>query len=146
MNKLLTISIAIILLICSISAFPSGNFGLTFYRGPDGTITQQSSDNAKAMEVLAKANGHIDVWLTLNYAFNLYTDQMTAEEIASQDAEVAVGFNNVLASIVAKGDAKHPRAGPLIKGPGCAVRVTKNGLKILLKDDRIIQIVAMNME
>lgn len=95
---------------------------------------------------LAQANGHIDVWITLNYPFNLYADQMTEEETTTQDAEVAAGFNNVLASLVAKGDARHPQAGPLIRGPGCAVRVTKKGLKKLLKDERIIQIVAMNME
>lgn len=112
---------------------------VTFHRDADGKVTKQSKVNAKIMKDRANQNGHVVLWLVLNYEYNLYPEQMSTEEIAAQNAAVVKGFAEVLDPIVSTGDASYPQEGPLIRGPGSAVKVTNNGLKLLLKDDRILQ-------
>ena len=112
---------------------------VTFHRDADGKVTKQSKVNAKIMKDRANQDGHVVLWLVLNYEYNLYPEQMTAEEIAAQEAAVATGFAEVLDPLVSAGVATYPKDGPLIRGPGSAVKVTKRGLMRLLQDERILQ-------
>jgi hypothetical protein len=127
-------------------AFLSPSYGderpLVYYWQPDGTISDQSKDNAKDMRELAKEHGYVTLWLVLNYPFNVYFEDMSPEEIAEQSAHVAQGFQEVLAPLIATGDVWHRTEGPYIRGPGIAVRATDKGLRSLLGDTRIRQITA----
>ena len=120
----------------------AGNPILVYYWEPDGSISEQSKDNAMEMRNIAKEQGYVTLWLVLNYPFNVYFDEMTPEEIAEQQQNVALGFEEILDPLVASGDVWHRTEGPFIKGPGIAVRATDKGLRSLLRDDRILQISA----
>ena len=120
-----------------------GNQILAHYRGPDGMVTTQSKSNAQIMHQIAKDQGHVTLWLTLNYPFNYYFDELTPEEIAEQEIEVVQGFNEILDPLVEDEDVWHRSAGPYIMGPGIAVRATDKGLRELLKDERLFQVVAI---
>ena len=52
---------------------------LVHYRDSDGRIDQQSKENAHQMARIAREAGHVKLWLTLNYPFNIYLDEMTPQ-------------------------------------------------------------------
>jgi len=131
------------LIALTVTASATGDQILTHYRGSDGKVTHQSKANAQIMHHIARDQGHVTLWLTLNYPFNFYFDELTPEEIAAQELAVAEGFDELLDPHVQDGDVWHRSAGPFIMGPGIAVRATGKGLKNLLKDDRLLQIVAI---
>lgn len=116
---------------------------LVFYRNPDGVISQQSRENAREMEAIARTNGQITLWLVLNHPFNVHVEEMTPDENRQQSAAVERGFDELLAPLLSSGDVWHPKAGPLIKGPGSAIRANSAGLRRLLRDERILQLLAI---
>ena len=117
---------------------------LSVYRDARGHITPKSKEAAKAMTKIASHNGHITLWLTLNYPFNTYFDPNTEQAaIEAQNQDVRDGFSELLDPMVSTGAVWHPQAGPFIKGPGCYVRATVAGLRRLIKDDRLLQVVAV---
>ena len=115
---------------------------LIYYWEPDGTISEQSRENAQEMRDVAKEQGYVTLWLVLNYPFNVYFDDMSPEEIAEQRANVAQGFQEILTPLIAAGEVWNRSDGPYIRGPGIAVRATDKGLRSLLRDTRILQITA----
>ena len=118
--------------------------GLIVYRDTDGQLTPTSEDVARQMVQIASRQGHITLWLTLNYAFDLYLDEQADQEaIAAQNAAIREGFGEVLDPLIARQAAWYPETGPYFHGPGCSVRATEAGLRRLIRDDRILQIVAV---
>jgi len=121
------------------------NAGLFIYRDAHGHLTPESKVAAKQMTRMAAHNGYVTLWLTLDYEINLYLDKETEQEaIAAQNAAIRAGLDEVLSPMVARGAVWHPEAGPLIQGPGCTVRATVAGLRRLIRDERIIQIVGVD--
>jgi hypothetical protein len=117
---------------------------LTVYRDAGGQLTPESRQAAREMHYIAVGNGHITLWLTLNYEFNLYLDPETQQrEIEQQNQEVRAGFEEILNPMVARGAVWHPKAGPYYRGPGCFIRANAAGLQRLVQDERILQIVGV---
>lgn len=118
--------------------------GLIVYRDANGHLTPASRESASQMTQIAAQNGEIVLWLTLNYAIDLYLDEQTDQEaIAAQYAAIHAGFAEILDPLFASGAAWYTLSGPFIRGPGCAVRASVSGLRRLIADDRILQIVAV---
>lgn len=136
--------IALIILAFFVVSMPASaeNEVLVYYWEPDGSISEQSIANAQTMRRVANAQGYVSLWLLLNYPFNIYKDEMTQEEIDAQDSEVASGFNEILTPLIRRGQVSHLPEGPFIRGPGIAVRATEEGLRRLLRDQRVLQITA----
>lgn len=116
---------------------------LTYYRDMGGDVSAVSESNAKKMLRIAKQNGHITLWLVLNYEFNINPDSMTVAELDAQTADVIAGFAEVLNPMIRKKEAWLPKAGLTVSGPGTKVRATKKGLRKLLRDERILQLSAI---
>ena len=118
--------------------------GLIVYRDSNGHLTPASRESASQMTQIAAHNGEIVLWLTLNYAIDLYLDEQTDQEaIAAQDAAIHAGFAEILDPLITSGAVWYTLSGPFIRGPGCAVRANVSGLRRLIADDRILQIVAV---
>ena len=118
--------------------------GLTAYRDLSGKLTPQSKINARSMRRIAQENGQITLMIMLNYPFNIYLEDMSPGELASQEEGVRAGFAEVLDPLIARQAVWHPESGPLILGPSCTVRATVSGLQNLINDRRILQIVSMD--
>lgn len=131
---------AIVVMILPLTATSQESETYSFYRNSEGEVSSHTKEQEKGMQKLAKENGHITLWLVLKYPYNVDIENMTPEEITSQETEVAAGFSEILTPLVAAGDAWHPPSGVVIKGPGCTVRATPKGLKQLLSDTRLYQI------
>jgi len=142
MNIRSTIFATSLFLLCSVSFFASASEGkpLVFYRDSAGAVSKQSKNDAVEMRKVAAQDGYITIWLLADYPFNVYRTEMTDEEIDAQRNGVASEFAEILDPLVADGRVHYPKAGPLIKGPGCLVRDTVSGLNALLNDERIVQI------
>ena len=130
----------------SVAAFANDSMPLTFYRDGQDQMTEQSKQNADAMKKIADKEGHITLWVMLDIPFNVYMDEMTAEEIATQNVAVAAEFAEVFYRLEANGDIWHPKDGPLIRGPGSAIRANARGLNALFEDRRIAQISATSVK
>jgi hypothetical protein len=121
----------------------TGSAGLIVYRDSNGHLTHASKRSAKQMVQLADQNSHITLWLTLNYPFVMFVDETAENAIEAQNRAIRHGFGEILDPLVARGLVWHPKSGSYFKGPGCTVRATVAGLRELIADDRILQIVAV---
>jgi len=135
--------VAALLALTFLAAQAPASESLIFYRNPNGVLGDDSRANAKVMLEIAREQGHITVWVTLDFEFNFYMEHMTPNEIAEQNAAVADSFEEVLTPLVRRRQVWHPPSGPHIRGPGCTVRANERGLIALLRNERLIQIVAM---
>jgi hypothetical protein len=135
---------AMLVFIMSGTVVAQDNIVLSIYRDANGHLTPQSRQAAKEMTRIASRSGRITLWLTLNFEFNVYFDERTDQAaIEAQNRAVRDGFDDLLNPMIARGAVRHPKAGPLIQGPGCYVQATVDGLRRLIKDDRLLQIVAV---
>jgi len=128
------------LLIIATPAFSDG--ATIFYRDASGEITKESKKHAQSMHKTAQKQGYVTLWVLFDLPFNESMHNMTEEELAVHQAWVTNYADDVLGILVDRNQVWHPKAGPLIFGLGCNVRATSQGLKRMLKDERIIQIVA----
>ena len=115
---------------------------LTFYRLPSGEITEQSVRDGKTMRKLARKEGHITLWLTSGVQFSVSFESMSPEELEEQKSRVADEFSEVLGPMIEANNVWEPKFGRYIRGPGCVVRANAKGVRQLLHDERIVQIVA----
>ncbi len=136
----LTILIYVSVLLLASQALAQEKHTYSFYRDGDGSVSAHAKDQAELMLRYAKEHGQITLWLTLNYSYNVDFENMTPQELNTQETEVAQRLNEILAPLLSRGDAWHPDSGVFIRGPGCTVRVTAKGLKRLLRDGRLYQI------
>jgi len=67
-------------------------------------------------------------------------------QIKDQEREVEAVFAAALRKLVQKGSVRHPSGEPNIQGPGCIVQAKVRGLEKIVKDERILQIVALPNE
>ena len=88
---------------------------------------------------LAKANGTIDLWLTLSIQYD--TSVPTAEAMAAQQIDVARRFQEILDPLVRQ--KKVLGVGP-VQGPSCEVKVTAAGLRALFRNQQILQFVEIH--
>jgi hypothetical protein len=134
--------IAALSLACGVLA--SDSTGLILYKNSDGLLSQNSRDRASQMTTIAAKNGEIALWITLNYEINLYLDQqLHKDQIAQQNDEIRSGLESVLSPLIARGQIRYPKGEPYIVGPGCAVWASPAGLRALIADARVLQIVAV---
>lgn len=138
MKVKLAICLSILAMCASAAAQQQQTF--SFFRDADGGVSRYAKYQARQMLEYAKEHGQITLWLVLAYPYNPDTENMTPEEINTQDAEVSQGLSEILNPLVARGDVWHPPSGVFIRGPGCTVRATPKGLKRLLRDERLYQI------
>ena len=115
-----------------------------FYRNAQGHVSEESERQGRLMMQFARRNGQITLWLVLRYPYNVNVEAMTPDEVVEQERQVATGFDDILNPLLERGHAWHPSFGPVIKGPGCTVRATEEGLNSLLADKRIIQITTLD--
>ena len=136
-NKLLAICVFLVL------ATPALSDGATiFYRDASGDITKESRQHARAMHKTAREQGYVTLWVLFDLPFDESMHDMTEQEMAEHEIMVATYAGEVLGRLVSRNQVWHPKTGPIIAGLGCHVRATPRGPKRLLKDERIIQIVA----
>ena len=146
MKKSIAVTLSLLLLCVQGNAQDvESGMGLIVYRDLSGKLTQQSKVNARSMTRIALENGYVTLSIMLNYPFNVYFDQMTETELAAQKEGVRSGFAEVLDPLVAREVVWHPESGPFIMGPNCTVRATAVGLRSLISDKRILQIVSMEL-
>ena len=137
LNRLVVMGMFLIL------ATPAFSDGATiFYRDASGDITQESKKHANAMHKTAQEQGYVTLWVLFDLPFNESMHNMSEEELVLHQAWVTNYADEVLGTLVETNQVWHPQAGPLVFGLSCNVRATSQGLKQLLKDERIIQIVA----
>lgn len=128
------------LLFLSSPAFSDGD--TIFYRNATGDITQESRQHAKTMSNIAKEQGYVTLWVVFDLPLTENMHNMTEKEQAEHEVYVANYAHQVLGSLVTENQVWHPKTGPMIAGLGCHVRATRKGLNQLIKEKRIIQIVA----
>ena len=116
---------------------------LTFYRDGSGGISAQSRENAKTMHRISRKKGEVVLWITLDYPFNFYMDQLSQQEIDEQSAEVRQRLKEIINPLIRRGQVRHSLQGPRFWGPGCAIRAKPAGLRKLLSDTRLLQITAI---
>lgn len=116
---------------------------LTIYRDMYGELTPESKAVIKDFQRLARRQGYITLWLTLDYEINLYLDEATQQdEVAAQNATIRKSFEEILTPLEVKNRVWYPIAGPYYRGPGTLIRANVAGLNRLVRDDRLLQIVA----
>jgi len=113
---------------------------LVFYRDTNGHVTEQSRVNARLLMQIAREQGSVTLWLTLDFPYNIYPDQMTAEEIAAQDEEVERRMTAILQPLIRRRQVQYLDLEQVKFGPTYGVSATPSGLVRLLRDDRILQI------
>ena len=117
---------------------------LTIYRDLAGNLTAESKEAAKDIRRIAQRQGYVTLWLTLNYEIDLYLDETTQQaEIAAQNQAIRGAFEEILSPMAHQGAIWYPEAGPYFQGPGTVIRANVAGLRRLIRDERIIQIVGM---
>lgn len=117
---------------------------IVVFRNSNGELGGASNANAKIMKQRIREDGFVTLWLTLDFPFNVNMGEMTQQEIDEQAERVSAEFDVVLDPLVDEGIVWHPRTGKFVKGPGCVVRANGKGLKHLLRDERILQLTALN--
>ena len=117
---------------------------IVYYRDFDGSVNAASKVYSKQMKQIAAKNGYVTLWLTIDYPVNVNFESMTPEELAEQEAEISAEIDTILNPLIERNKVWHPATGKFVKGPGCVVRATTAGLVHLLKDERILQITAMD--
>ena len=135
-------ALCILLSACVIGFAIASGGTVAFYRDQEGNVDANAKADGKLMSRKVREDGVITLWITTGIPFNLRFSSMSEEEVAEQNARVRESFSEILDPLVNAGSVWHPESGPFIKGPGCTVRADKDGLKALLRDDRLIQIVA----
>lgn len=116
----------------------------TIYRNAEGSLTKSSHQAVGEIRSIAGEQGYITLWLTVDYPVNLYLDPLTqGAAIATQNDEIRVAFDAILAPLVASGGVWFPSIGPIYRGPGTLVRATKGAFRTLVRDQRLVQIVAV---
>lgn len=120
----------------SVHAQESANY--IVYRDGQGKLHEYPEGSAHELKRIAKNNGHVTLWLTLNYPFNF--DDLAPAEAEAQQAEIDAQFAELLAPLINKGDVWEPDSGPYIRGPGCTVRANKKGVRKLIENPDLLQI------
>lgn len=116
---------------------------LIVYRDSSGELTPASKRSIGEMVRLANQNCFINLSLTLNYPIDLDIDKNALAEIKAQKQAIRTNFEEVLNPLIARGSVWHTKSGPVYVGPGCSVHANADGLRQLIADDRILQIVAV---
>jgi hypothetical protein len=125
-------------------AFAQTDGGLIVYRDQNGRLTESSRDSAREMSRIAAKDGEVTVWLLLDYEIDLYLDPLTDQvQIDQQNEEIRSGFESVLQPMMAQGHVWHTDTGEFVFGPGCVVKANITGIRHLIRDRRIIQILAI---
>ena len=135
-----SMTVVILLVLCLLANAQVDHTPLVYYRDATGHVTQNSKDTAKRLAQTARKAGQVKLWLTLDYPFNIYFDEMTPEEIAAQEQAVSEGMNEILAPLLRQQHVKFVSGGPTFYGPTVGVWATPGGLRRLLTDERILQI------
>jgi len=118
---------------------------LIVYWDAEDVRHQTPSNSIRQIKRIANEEGHVTLWLTLKYPFNFYLENMTEQEQLNQQEEVRSQFAELLAPLIADGVVWEPDDGPFVRGPGCTVRATRKGVRKLVREDRLYQIVYMGM-
>lgn len=115
---------------------------IIFYRDGNGDVNDDSRADAKVMAHIARRQGYVNLFVTSDFQFNLNFDEMTPEEIDDQNNRAADYMADILAEAIASGHVWLPLEGQNVFGPGCRVHATPTGLNALLRDRRLVQVVA----
>ena len=122
-----------------------GQGNLSVYRGSSGELTKNSVENAKSMRRIARKKGYVTLFVTVDVEFEPYLDGLTATEIVAQQTRATAKLTEVLAPLVDAGVVWHGRTGPLVQGPGCLIRANAKGVARLVRDRRVLHIVARDL-
>ena len=115
---------------------------LAVYHEADGKLTKSSKNNAATMRRIAAKRGYITLWVTANVDFDPNIDDLSEAERVSQQRAATEKLMDVLQPLVDADKVWHPSAGPYIQGPGCIIRATAAGVSRLVRDSRILHMVA----
>lgn len=115
---------------------------IIFYRHGNGDVNKDSKADARVMARIARRQGYVNLFVTSDFQFNLNFDEMTPEEIEDQNNRAADYMADTLAEVIASGHVWLPPEGQNVFGPGCRVQATPTGLSRLLRDERLVQVVA----
>ena len=115
---------------------------IVFYRDGNGDVNSASMADARVMARIARRQGYVTLFVTSDFPFNLNFDELTQEEIEDQNNRAADYMAETLAEAIASGHVWLPPEGQNVFGPGCRVQATPAGLRALLRDERLVQVVA----
>lgn len=113
-------------------------------RAPDGRLTKDSKHIAARIAEMATQQGHVTLWLTANTPFNPSVGELSPAEIAEQDRRVQAAFARILRPLIRSGVVWYPSSGPVIRGPGCLIQANSIGVRKLVRDKDILQIVSVD--
>lgn len=132
------LSIVALMLVATSSTQSLESNNRIVYRNAQGELHEYPEGSAQELLRMARDNGHVTLWLTLNYPFNF--DDLSPAEAEAQQAEINAQFAELLAPLISMGQVWEPPGGPFIRGPGATVRANKKGVKNLIRDLRLLQI------
>lgn len=119
---------------------------LMISRGADGLINKESKMAVRQLSRMANQNGHVSVWVTLNYPYDPFLVNLSEQAAADQDANVRKVFDEILAPLIAKRLANHFNGEPTYSGPSLRLSLTASGLRRLIRDSRVGQIVGIRKQ
>lgn len=111
-------------------------------RTASGTLNKESVVALHRLSKAAQREGSVTVWVTLSSTYlPAFLGQLTEEQLAEQSNQVSSEFDLILDPLLLSGNVAHPRGTPMVYGPSCLIRTDKRGLKALVDDLRIGQVV-----
>jgi len=147
MKNLQMLTLAYLICLSLLPAISGAQDGdpIIFYRDGNGEVNRASQADAKVMARIARRQGYINLFLTSDFPFNLNFDEMTPDEIEDQNNRAADYLADTLSAAIASGLVWHPPEGETVYGPGCKVQAAPTGLRVLLRDERFVQVVALEL-
>lgn len=121
----------------------SSDFAIIVARDTSGQIEPKSRSSLAALRKIAKRNGHVAIWLTLNLPF-VPPYQLSDPEVAEQSKRFNEHFAEILFPLLERRYIEFPRGELTLSLASALVFATDQGLGMLAEDQRIAQMVIAN--
>jgi len=112
-------------------------------RDSGGSINKESVKVVKLLSKMAKRNGHVRLWVTLDMPFDPFLASKSEQAAAAQQARVDGVFDEVLNPLLDSGQIRYVNGRRVYSGPSVLLMATENGLSLLVRDQRVGQLVGV---
>lgn len=112
-------------------------------RDAGGAINKESRKAIRQLSKTAKKNGHVRIWVTLDTPFDPSLAQKSEQLANHQQERVDELFDEVLDPLLSGGQVQYPTGEREYMGPSILLKVTNTGLRRLIRDQRVGQLVGV---
>ncbi|MDJ0709585.1 MAG: hypothetical protein QNJ14_04300 [Woeseiaceae bacterium] len=119
------------------------HISLIVSREAGGSINKESKESLRTLAQMARKNGYMRVWVTLDIPYDPFLAERSEQGAAVQQERLDGLFDQVLNPMLADGEVQYENGKREYRGPSLLLKVTRRGLFRLVDDRRVGQLVGV---